>query len=233
MVPTRWMVSPRAQLVVEILVDVLLVLPRQDDLADAGAPGRQHLLLDAADRQHRPDSVISPVIATSPRTGRRVSSDTSAVAMVTPADGPSFGIAPDGTCTWISDVLKKSGSMLHCGRVRAHPRQRRARRLLHHVAELAGERQRRRAGHARRLDEEHLAADRRPGQADGHARLLGALVHLLVEELRRAEQLVHDVRRDRHAVSSALGAAPRHLAADARRSRARGCARRPRACSRG
>ena len=59
----------------------------------------------------RPDSVISPVIAMSPRTGRPVSSDASAVAIVTPADGPSFGMAPDGTCTWISAFLKKSGSM--------------------------------------------------------------------------------------------------------------------------
>ena len=33
--------------------------------------------------------------------------------MVTPADGPSFGIAPDGTCTCISAFLKKSGSMLY------------------------------------------------------------------------------------------------------------------------
>ena len=53
----------------------------------------------------RPDSVISPVIAISPRTGRRVSSDARAVTIVTPADGPSFGIAPDGTCRWISAFL--------------------------------------------------------------------------------------------------------------------------------
>jgi hypothetical protein len=61
----------------------------------------QHLLLDAADRQHRPDRVISPVIATSPRTGRPEQRDASAVTIVTPADGPSFGIAPAGTwrCT--------------------------------------------------------------------------------------------------------------------------------------
>ena len=59
----------------------------------------------------RPDSVISPVIATSPRTGRPVSSDAIAAAIVTPADGPSFGMAPDGTCTCISALLKKSGSM--------------------------------------------------------------------------------------------------------------------------
>ncbi|MNC93857.1 hypothetical protein D3C83_105790 [compost metagenome] len=58
----------------------------------------------------RPDSVTSPVIAMSPRTGRRVSSEASAVTIVTPADGPSFGMAPDGTCRWISACLKNSGS---------------------------------------------------------------------------------------------------------------------------
>ena len=61
----------------------------------------------------RPDSVISPVIATSPRTGRRDSSDTSAVTIVTPAEGPSLGIAPDGTWRWISELLKNSGSTAH------------------------------------------------------------------------------------------------------------------------
>ncbi len=59
----------------------------------------------------RPDRVISPVIAMSPRTGRPVSSEAIAVAIVTPADGPSFGMAPDGTCTCISALVKKSGSM--------------------------------------------------------------------------------------------------------------------------
>ncbi len=49
----------------------------------------------------------------SPRTGRPVSTDAIAVAIVTPADGPSFGIAPEGTCTCISAILKKSGSMLY------------------------------------------------------------------------------------------------------------------------
>ena len=48
----------------------------------------------------RPDSVTSPVIPTSLRTGRCVSSDTSAVVIVMPADGPSFGTAPAGKCTW-------------------------------------------------------------------------------------------------------------------------------------
>ena len=53
----------------------------------------------------RPRSVISPVIATSRRTGTRSSAETSPVHMVMPADGPSLGIAPSGKCTWMSARL--------------------------------------------------------------------------------------------------------------------------------
>ena len=49
-----------------------------------------------------PLSVTSPVIATSRRTGMPVSTDTIEVTMAMPADGPSFGVAPSGTCTWMS-----------------------------------------------------------------------------------------------------------------------------------
>ncbi len=45
-----------------------------------------------------PRSVISPVMATSERTGMRVSAETSAVHMPMPALGPSFGVAPSGMC---------------------------------------------------------------------------------------------------------------------------------------
>ena len=55
-----------------------------------------------------PRSVISPVMATSRRVGILVSADTSVVAMVMPADGPSFGMAPSGTCTWMSIFEWKS-----------------------------------------------------------------------------------------------------------------------------
>ncbi len=47
----------------------------------------------------RPWSVTSPVIPTVCRTGRPERSDASAVVIVTPAEGPSLGIAPAGTCT--------------------------------------------------------------------------------------------------------------------------------------
>src|SRR5688500_17396223 len=47
----------------------------------------------------RPRKLISPVIAKSDRTGRRIKSDASATVIVTPALGPSLGVAPAGT--WI------------------------------------------------------------------------------------------------------------------------------------
>jgi hypothetical protein len=50
----------------------------------------------------RPRSVISPVIAMSCFTATLVSADTSEVAIVTPADGPSLGVAPSGTWMWTS-----------------------------------------------------------------------------------------------------------------------------------
>ena len=56
-----------------------------------------------------PRRVISPVIATSLRTGRRVMIETSAVASVTPAEGPSLGTAPAGTWMWMSVWSKKAG----------------------------------------------------------------------------------------------------------------------------
>ena len=58
-----------------------------------------------------PVSVSSPVIATSSRTGRPETSDISAVAIVIPALGPSFGIAPAGTCTWTSCLANQSSGM--------------------------------------------------------------------------------------------------------------------------
>jgi hypothetical protein len=134
-----------------------------------------------------------------------------AVAIVTPADGPSFGIAPDGTWTCISAFLKKSGS-IPC--VRPQPRQGRAHRFLHHLAELTGQRESPVAGHAGCLDEEHLAARRRPGEADGDTRILGALLHLLVEEPWRAQHLDDDFGRHGDRRFVALGAATRRFPAE-------------------
>ena len=40
-----------------------------------------------------------------------VSTEMIAVAMATPADGPSFGVAPSGTCTWMSFLSNSVGWM--------------------------------------------------------------------------------------------------------------------------
>ena len=41
-------------------------------------------------------------MATSARIGTRVRAEAIEVAMVMPADGPSFGVAPSGTWMWMS-----------------------------------------------------------------------------------------------------------------------------------
>ena len=58
-----------------------------------------------------------------------------------PAEGPSLGIAPAGTWTWTSIEPSRSSGIQGRGAWR-RVGQRGARRLLHHVAELAGEDQR-------------------------------------------------------------------------------------------
>ena len=103
-----------AQLLPELLryiLDIALVSAGQDHLADARAMRGQHLLLDPPTGRTLPRRVISPVMARSLRTGRRVASDARAVMMVTPADGPSLGMAPAGTCTWMVRCSKNLGSM--------------------------------------------------------------------------------------------------------------------------
>ena len=61
------------------------------------------LLLSPPIGRTRPRRVISPVIATSLRTGIPVRALTIAVAIVIPADGPSFGMPPAGT--WMCRVF--------------------------------------------------------------------------------------------------------------------------------
>ena len=86
-----------------------------------------------------PVSVISPVMPTSSATGSPRTSDAIAVAIVTPADGPSFGTAPAGTWMWMSCFANQSSGKPQLAGVRAHPRERGLRRLLHHLAELPGD----------------------------------------------------------------------------------------------
>src|SRR3954469_5134735 len=59
----------------------------------------------------RPRSGPSPFMPTAWRTARPVSSETSAIVIVMPALGPSFGTAPAGTWTWKSRCANTSGSI--------------------------------------------------------------------------------------------------------------------------
>jgi len=86
---------------------------------------RQDLLLDAADRQHLSAQGDLPGHREIALTGRPVISEAMAVTMATPADGPSFGMAPDGTWRWSSASRKEfAGDAVATG-IRAEPRQRR------------------------------------------------------------------------------------------------------------
>src|SRR5207248_8655007 len=92
-------------------VDGAVDRARNESVQQGQAPGERHhqrgLLLDAADRQHQ----ISPVIAVSLRTLRRVSSEPSAVNMAIPALGPSLGMAAAGTWIWMSLFSNSAGAM--------------------------------------------------------------------------------------------------------------------------
>ena len=98
--------------------------------------------------------------------------------------------------------------------VRLHVRQRDLRRLLHHVAELAGE-VRPSPSIVRRLDEEHVAARTGDGQAGRHAGHAGALRDLGVE-LGAAQRAV--ARRRRRSRPAASRRPPRSRAAVLRSS---------------
>ena len=141
-----------------------------------------------------PRRLISPVIAVSLLTVRPVSSETSAVNIATPAEGPSFGIAPAGTWTWMSLALEQLRVDPEPDRAALDQRQRRLRALAHDLAELAGQDQPALAGHARRLDKQDVAADRRPGEPGRDAGDAGAHRDLALEPA-RPEDLVQVVRR--------------------------------------
>src|SRR5258707_340402 len=93
------------------LHEVLGVLFGNEHCFDAPAQGREQLLLETGDRPHAAAQRDFAVMATSRRTGMPVIIETIAVAMATPAEGPSFGVAPSGTCTWMSRLSNKGGLM--------------------------------------------------------------------------------------------------------------------------
>ena len=203
--------SPRSSL------HVLLVLPRQDDLVDADALGRQHLLLDAADRQHLPGQrdLAGHRDVAAHRTAASARTPAPSPSSRRPTDRPS-GSRPTARGRGSPTSLKKSGSMPYAAGVRADPRQRRPRRLLHHVAELAGERQRRRRRAC--ASPRRTARRRRPASTPGRWPRRACAVRSSTSSSRKrgAPSIVVHRRRgvsvDRRLV--AFGAAPRDLAAE-------------------
>ena len=75
-------------------------------------------------------------------------------------------------------------------RVAPHIRERDARGLLHHVAQLPGQHQTTAPGHRRRLDEQHVAADASDRESGRHARH-SRPDRRLVEDLCAPERIAH------------------------------------------
>ena len=190
-----------------------LVARRQHDALDAGRACRgDDLLLDAADRQHQPaqaDLAGHGGVAAHRALGEQ--RDTSAMNMATPALGPSLGMAPAGTWMWMSLFSNTAGSMPSDA----------ARFLTMLSAACALSFMTSPSwpvrislplpGNARRLDEQDVAADRRPGEPRRHARHARAHRHLVLELLRAKHdrELVH---RDADRTTLALGDAHRGMA---------------------
>jgi hypothetical protein len=99
-----------------------------------------------------------------------------------------LGIAPAGMWMWMSLLLEEVLGDAELLGARAHEAQRRLRGLLHHVAELAGELELAGAVHARRLDEEDLAAHARPREARRATPVSAVRSATSLMKLRRAEE---------------------------------------------
>ena len=84
----------------------------------------------------RPRSVISPVIAMSLRTGMPVSTETIEVTIATPADGPSFGVAPSGHVDVDVALLEAASARYRKRRYAIDVALRGLHQFLHHVASL-------------------------------------------------------------------------------------------------
>jgi hypothetical protein len=121
------------------VLEVLLVLGREDHVHDPDPEGGEQLLLDAPHRQHLAPKGDLAGHSHVHRTGMLVKAETSVTARVIPADGPSFGMAPSGTCTWTSLAAKISGVDTELVGFGADEGQGGVGRLLHDIAELAGE----------------------------------------------------------------------------------------------
>ena len=107
--------------------------------------------------------------------------------------------------------LEQLGVEAEARRSALDQRQRRLGALLHHVAELAGQDQTALAGHPGRLDEQYVAADRRPGEPGRDPGDAGAHRDLALEAP-RPEDFGEVVGRDPDMLGAAFGNLHRHAA---------------------
>src|SRR4051794_10191312 len=178
------------------VVEVPAVALGQDHVGEPGRVGGEHLLLQPADRQHaalqrylagHADRVPDrPAAQQRRQRGRHRHAGARAVLRDRAGRDVDVELA----------VLERVLGEAELTRVRAHVGQRDPRRLLHHVAELAGERQPAgRALHVVGLDEQHVAAGAGPGRAGGAAGARGGGGRLL-EDLLAAERVADGVEVD-------------------------------------
>ena len=164
------------------LVEVAAVALGQDHLGQPGGVRRQHLLLQPADRQHpslqgdlsgHPDGVLDGAAGeqADQRGGHRRA-----------GAGAVLGDRP-GRDVQVELPLEGLGRNAQLLAVRPDVGEGDPRRLLHHVAELAGEDQALVAVHRGRLDEEDVSAGAGHGQAGRDPRDRGALDRLLEDLL--------------------------------------------------
>src|SRR5215472_12989142 len=110
----------------------------------------------------------------------------------------------------LEEILVKPKPM----RIRADPGQRRLHRLLHDLADLAGHREPALSFHLVGFNEQDVASGRRPSQANGNARPLGALGDLGIDaDLDSAQKLLDHLAGDHQLFGLALGDPARLLAA--------------------
>src|SRR6266540_315880 len=191
------------------VVEVAAVAARQDDLLEAGPVGGQHLLLDAADRQ---DASLQGDLAGHADLGADRTAGEQAHQRGRHGDAGARAVLRHRARRHVQ-VDSASLDLLVDAQlvsVRADVGEGDAGRLLHDVAELAGQGQARVAAHDAGLDEQHVAAGAGDRQAGGHARDGRALGRLEEEPL--PAEVAADVRGVDHQRS--LDLASRQLGRD-------------------
>ena len=180
----------------------------QDHPGDPGPVGGEDLGLDAADGQHAAAEgalaghrgVVADPAAGQQRGQGREDRD--------PSRGPVLRHGARGHVDVDVAGVEEVGVDPELLGVAAHEGQGRARRLLHHVTELAGDLQAALATHLRGLDEQDVPADRRPREPSGDAGDRGPLGDF-VEEPALAEVLVEVGRADPDRLVLLVGLAAR------------------------